>query len=320
MTHRRSVCSGYSAMAAAAVAFAMMATSGSAFADEKTHIASQSAEKAPTLTVEWLPPCSERKSEPYFAIDVFADGTVRYVGGPRAKEIGERTGHLSRKDTQRVLKHARQFISSDTSPVGSQSEKPSLGRPYCLNVSMQDGRAKRSSSELPHSQPLIQTVDELVGVKKWVCPGRTVPRTDLFLPSTYCVDDRIAGFGWILDRCHRDSVEIHSGGTLVHRLEHTQSGSITEQFYQLSEKQLHSLFLRVSKFKLERDTTVSGGVSHSAQNELYRTTDIQDLSLVRKQIGEWVRLQYDLSSADSCGSADAAAALWVKASVLSNIN
>ena len=52
----------------------------------------QSAEADPVLTVKWLPPCQSEGAESYFSVDVFADGTVRYVGGPQAREVGAAEG------------------------------------------------------------------------------------------------------------------------------------------------------------------------------------------------------------------------------------
>src|SRR5690242_9247028 len=96
----------------------------------------QSAEASSVLTVKWRAPCQVEESDSYFSIDVFADGTVRYVGGAQAKEVGERVKQVNEADLKRLLREARQFVSSRPTPAKRAETATSVDLSYCLDVTL----------------------------------------------------------------------------------------------------------------------------------------------------------------------------------------
>jgi hypothetical protein len=184
-------------MIAVGLLFAINATIGCASTEVGKQVASGVFAIKPTVTVKWLPPCSINVSEPYFTVDVFADGAVRYMGGPQAREIGERTDHISAEDTRRLLKEARRFVSGNTGPLGNQSKRV-VDESYCLNVTVHEGatrHTKRGRSDVRQSQSLIKAFDETVHEKKWVCPSRygvSAPEAQDLGYIRYCQNDPIA--------------------------------------------------------------------------------------------------------------------------------
>jgi len=125
----------------------------------------------PVLSVAWLPPCAQ-PSAPAFTVDVFADGSVRYLGGQPAKELGERYSKIAVSDVRRLAQSARAVAKGS---VGAPVKLPSDERPYCLEVTLREaGTASHAkvANDTRSARRLIGTLDDVVRPAQWVCPMR----------------------------------------------------------------------------------------------------------------------------------------------------
>lgn len=295
MIQRGSVRSWRSRMIAVALLFAINVTLGCTSTEVGKQVTPGAPELRPALTVQWLPPCSINVSEPYFTVDVFADGTVRYVGGPQAREIGERADHISAEDARRLLKEARRFAGGSTGPLGNQSKTSTLDESYCLEVTVKDGsttRTKRGRSDVKHSQALIKVFDQTVHEKKWVCPSRygVHPAVDEDLTNNlYCTDPVIARLSFS-DRsgCSSGhSIDFFADGTVryfetqVHLKEQGALNRVeilNQQYKSLGPSELEQWIDLVNGFKLVPDPVCTGIVMNETCNEdnphrLFRSDD-----------------------------------------------
>lgn len=153
----------------------------------------QSADAISVLSVKWLPPCQGEEPESYFSVDVFADGTVRYIGGRQAKEVGERRKQITEAELQRLLRDARQFVSSGPAPARRAGTATSVDLSHCLDVTLRDRdgqRTGRERSDARRSRPMIRTLREIVQAEKWACPARLVGDSEPNLLNTraFCRD------------------------------------------------------------------------------------------------------------------------------------
>lgn len=132
---------------------------------------SQEPASQPALSVRWLPPCSVRDASPFFAIDVFDDGTARYVGGAQAREVGERTVTLGEGRARRLVRLAVQAEGGSAELL--QRKDPDERTLYCLEITMRtETSTMRYNSEERRVQPLIRAFDRIVEERRWVCPER----------------------------------------------------------------------------------------------------------------------------------------------------
>lgn len=153
----------------------------------------QSADASPVMTVKWLPPCEGEEPESYFSVDVLADGTVRYVGGRQAKEVGELRKQITQAEVQRLLRDARQFVSNQPAAAKRAGTATSVDPSYCLDVTLRNRDGQRTGlerSDARRSRPMIRTLREIVQVEKWACPARLVGDSESNLLNTraFCQD------------------------------------------------------------------------------------------------------------------------------------
>ena len=131
----------------------------------------------PEFTVKWLPPCSTNIGDPYFSVEVFDDGRVRYVGGEEARERGERQLELSREQAQALINSAREMRYGSKKATAQMPDRPLPE--YCLEVS-EHKKGKTIVTKAPgiekRMQPVINAVGALVEKNKWVCPSRGTVR------------------------------------------------------------------------------------------------------------------------------------------------
>jgi hypothetical protein len=124
----------------------------------------------PVLSVAWLPPCAQ-PSAPAFTVEVFADGSVRYLGDQPAKELGERRSKIAVSDVRRLAQSARAVAKGS---VGA-SVKLQGERPYCLEVTLREAGTvshAKVANDTQGARHLIRTLDEVVRPEQWVCPMR----------------------------------------------------------------------------------------------------------------------------------------------------
>lgn len=158
------------------VVFALSLVTGCAAQSE---VKAEAVSQLPLLTVKWLPPCTTDGAEPFFSVDVFENGTVRYVGGSQVREIGERKTRISQQGVRRLMQAARQTSNSSTRVLrqSADDERPL----YCLEIDTRLGRNTRTvkaSSDERRMQGVIKAFGKLIADNKWVCPARSR------LPST----------------------------------------------------------------------------------------------------------------------------------------
>jgi hypothetical protein len=107
-----------------------------------------------------------------FTVDVFADGSVRYVGDRPAKELGERRSKIAVSDVRRLALSARAVAKGS---VGAPVKLASDEEPYCLEVTLREAATMsqaKVANDAQAARRLIRTLDEVVRPKQWVCPMR----------------------------------------------------------------------------------------------------------------------------------------------------
>lgn len=147
------------------VLLSLMVNSGYSLAED-----GRASPAQPEVILKWLPPCSTNITEPYFSIEVFADGAVRYVGGEQAREVGGRKIKIDKHWAQQLIRVARGTASGSTRVIFDDYDHR-----YCLEIEKSKGKklvAKGAAGER-RMQDVINKFSELAADNKWVCPARS---------------------------------------------------------------------------------------------------------------------------------------------------
>jgi hypothetical protein len=184
----------------------------------------------PVLSVKWLPPCSTGVAEPYFSLDVFADGALRYLGGAQAREVGERRAEIGRRQVRQLLGAAADAQSRSTEPPSPSRASERVA--YCVEVA-QGGESNllfRGGGDEAWMQPFIGTIENTVDEKRWVCPER-YPREEwahVLYQSRYCggyVARAALTFSIDESRCTSLAGRVYEGLIYYKRLYKSDSGT-----------------------------------------------------------------------------------------------
>lgn len=130
---------------------------------------------APDLAfaARWLPTCDVGESRTYFSVEVFEDGRVRYVGGPQAREQGQKTAEIHARDARRLALKVASFSRGRSSAV----RQPENGMPPDACIEVSQGAAgnsplRRESIETRAGGAVTDDIARVVRLREWACPGR----------------------------------------------------------------------------------------------------------------------------------------------------
>jgi hypothetical protein len=126
----------------------------------------------PMFTARWLSSCEAGAQRTYFSVEVFEEGRVRYTGSMQARERGEKTLQLSRREVERLASAAADFTRGRSSPV----HEPKIGSPpdACVEVASGTGarqRVRRESVETRTGAALTNEIASVTPIRSWACPG-----------------------------------------------------------------------------------------------------------------------------------------------------
>jgi hypothetical protein len=145
---------------------------GCASAEIKESGQATASNTQPAITVKWLPPCKDKIEEPYFALDVYADGKARYVGGEQARERGERIIQLRESEAQGLIASANAIRRGSKSSAFKKTDEHTPM--YCLEVTdRSSGKATtvKGNAIETRMQDFISQFRMLESNSKWVCPA-----------------------------------------------------------------------------------------------------------------------------------------------------
>ena len=137
------------------------------------------------LRAEWTGPC-DQADRPFFALDFYANGVVRYVGGELMREIGERSMTIGERAVRRLVARAKRIARGSEDEIGDAP--PRLPYDHCVRITMHnDGEAVQASlsSREPKVVDFALTIDTQVRFAPKVCPPRGGDATP-FSAANYC--------------------------------------------------------------------------------------------------------------------------------------
>jgi hypothetical protein len=130
-------------------------------------VIAQAAE--PALTARWLASCDAAEQHEFFAIRVYADGSVRYLGGPEAKESGEQTAQIKPYEARYLITRGSDFIRAPAA-----GRRPKTASDTCMEFQVRvDGemRVRRESIDTRASKVFANDLARKVPMLRWVCPA-----------------------------------------------------------------------------------------------------------------------------------------------------
>jgi hypothetical protein len=139
-----------------------------------TELARRSSESLVALS--WVD--CKRPEIPYFLLEVWVEGTYRYVGNFGVRELGSREGVLSKQQLRSLLKTTGDFGRVRAGKASSAPDNPGgeeLSGQFCLSV---QERARSDAAPLVArfaSDAAVQFNDQVDAVtyfRRLVCPGR----------------------------------------------------------------------------------------------------------------------------------------------------
>lgn len=281
------------------------------------------SEQPVVAKVQWLPACSLNVSDPYFSVEVSTDGAVKYLGGPQAREIGERVERVQPESALRVVTEALHFVNGPGGPTKKIPDGRNIDESYCLAVSVQGAggnRTQRGRSDSKHTQALIRAFEEVVHERKWVCPDRYGLGTsiELRLGLAYCTELPVLNL-YVSDYstcASGHSVNVYADGTVNYfvnrvdiqptsakRAETRKSVIEDHQYYVLTQQELAQIFNLVNGFHLEGDRGCSNAVlglecTEATPVAVYRSEDATELTALKRRFQEvlpirWAELASD---------------------------
>lgn len=143
----------------------------------------------PPITMEWAPACDLQAAEPYFSVAILEDGTVDFVGGRQAREVGQRTGRIVPRDVAALHRLAVNAVTR--SAPHRRLHEGDEGFEYCLQISLRSAtntaETRRFGSDTKKVRSLVDAVERVVSLRKWVCPARASSMgPELRLNRGYC--------------------------------------------------------------------------------------------------------------------------------------
>ena len=131
-------------------------------------VVAQAAE--PELTARWLASCDGPEEHEYFAIRIYADGSVRYLGGPEAKQSGEQAALIKPHDARYLVTRGSDFIRAPAAGRRSKGSAPGTCMEFQVWV---DGktRVRRETIDSRASKVFANDLARKLPLLRWVCPA-----------------------------------------------------------------------------------------------------------------------------------------------------
>lgn len=131
-------------------------------------VVAQAAE--PQLTARWLASCDGPEEHEFFAIRIYADGSVRYVGGPEAKQSGAQAAQIKPHEARYLITRGSDFIRAPAPGRRSKSSAPETCMEFQVRV---DGatRLRRESIDTRASKVFANDLARKLPLLGWVCPA-----------------------------------------------------------------------------------------------------------------------------------------------------
>jgi len=139
------------------------------------------------VRIRWLHDCGSASEQPYFSIEVHADGLVRYDGQNGTKVIGIRESRITAAAARRLRAQVLSFIGERKAL--KDSEKEFNLEYFCLEAAVLRGdkavAANARRSDARSSRALLQEIGKRIGPAQWTCPASHVSGPALIV-SGYC--------------------------------------------------------------------------------------------------------------------------------------
>lgn len=286
---------------------------------------------APAMTVKWLPACSGKDAEPFFSLDVFDDGTVRYEGGQQTRERGERRTHLEPQALKALVDSAKRAESGSSRSAYRKSKEDAPQ--YCLEVVRREkGRthSTRAVASQMRVRNLVAALDEVVTANHWVCPARVSPEVapdHALKRAMICNDgkDLAIDFGETdALGCMTHQIEIYKDAVHYYVLKlRVRNGKIglphtlvTEEFRAITGPEFDRLLNMVRGLNLHQEEMSAGPteVELSGNRNHYFTSDKTDVQRVKDIVQQIAMLNwFELpSGAQRCSAFGGSATLLLR--------
>jgi hypothetical protein len=146
-------------------------------------VVAQAAE--PELTARWLASCDGPEEHEYFAIRIYADGSVRYLGGPEAKERGEQAAQIKPHDARYLVTRGSDFIRAPAAGRRSKGSAPDTCMEFQVWV---DGkmRVRRESIDSRARKVFANDLARKVPMLRWVCPAPVSSQQPQLSLTAFC--------------------------------------------------------------------------------------------------------------------------------------
>jgi hypothetical protein len=279
----------------------------------------------PALTVNWLPPCNEKNTEPYFWVDVFTDGRVRYVGGTQVREQGER--QIQDAEAARTL-----IDVTRRARLGSKKsvyKKTDNNAPdYCLEIVGREGRRNRSfraAAVQRRMQDVISAFGKLLDANHWVCPVRASVDPDArptpMIRTGICEEskDLAIRLGKVDElTCTGHQIDIYRDVVHYYVVRPTNrqgnlgapSTFVTEDFYPLSESDFQRILAIARRMTVLRTEVLEPGTGKASdedddEDESYLSRSQTDFDGVKQAVQSATKLEwYAQPSSQRCVTYD----------------
>ena len=125
--------------------------------------------------VDWLASCGTATEMLDFSLRIEEDGTVHYVGGALAREVGDRSVPISDRALTQLQGAVDEFLTVSTRTGISRDASQSGSSSTCMRVSASRGRRVRTEfawSGDPNAIRFEKKIRDAVAVSTFVCPPR----------------------------------------------------------------------------------------------------------------------------------------------------
>jgi len=292
----------------------------------------------PELVVKWLSSCSDRSGRDLFAVSVFANDDVVFLGGPRSREVGERREQL----VSGTALHVRELVETVLSASVAARSRPRLDRDDtyvgpCIEIQHRTyaGLTKvRADSSSRAGVAFTDAIVEALPLKRWVCPARNVESTSSDGPGDFCnkwymLDVVGATINTPAGCPSNHTVRVYEDGTVHYALQEIHFGpgptrfwTASEKYYVIDRASVDRLVHLVASFELYEDHTQSicwskGGQAYGCPPATVAptTTNPADLIRFREALEEAVGIEWGDLSAEpqiACSpNADRTGSVWL---------
>jgi hypothetical protein len=278
----------------------------------------------PAVTVKWLPALRFDSDEPYFAVNMFADGRIVFSGGAETRERDEREFQIGKDKANELMDFVKKVMNQQKPMSGKYRPNDQL-KQITVEIAKHDSsnsEVVRVLSSSIKGQEIRDKLDTLIHVNALVCPARYMNwdrnRTGVLLEL--CQQRPVIRYAFPDDNACQGAhhVDLFGDGTVHYRIDYQYvfrgearfNASVDGGYFTLSNLQLNQLVKTIKQFNLskqrQKDVLLSSLEPTEEYLSYYMAINPDDLKKFNKELTDmtgitWISLPKDIDACKSNG-------------------